>query len=166
MVSSLEIWFKFPKVTSCSRIKYVKNIFISATILIVALTIITVELTLVFNSVSDVYSIELTSQLIPLIIGIVSVGNSLNLMVIKAIKKVSDEEMKCNTTTADSALCHQIYPDWSNIVISVNAENTIVIRDGYDPDIGEPRPEQFSGVDLPLQDKTVEKGDKKSVSNL
>ena len=56
---------------------------------IVVWTIITIELTLKFNNVNGVYEIGSTGQLIPFIIGIVSMGKTLNAIWVILIKKVS-----------------------------------------------------------------------------
>ena len=66
--------------------------FLLITLAIVVWTIITVESTLVYNSISGVYSIGTTGQLIPFIIGIVGMGKTINSIIISAIKKVSFEQ--------------------------------------------------------------------------
>ena len=74
------------------RTKHFKVFFIVTTVCTVIWTIIAVELTLSFNSISDVYTIESTGQLIPFVIGIVGLGKTLNSITIDAIKKVSRSE--------------------------------------------------------------------------
>ena len=56
---------------------------------IVIWTIITVELTLSYNSVNGVYSIQSTAQLIPFIIGIFSIGKTVNSIMVRSIKEAS-----------------------------------------------------------------------------
>ena len=51
-------------------------------------TILSIELTLVFNSVTSVYSIDSTGQLIPFIIGVVGMGKTMNSITVKLIKKL------------------------------------------------------------------------------
>lgn len=63
--------------------------FLLVTLIIVVLFIVTIEMTLVYNSVGGVYTIESTGQLIPFIIGIISVGKTLNAITIDTIKRVS-----------------------------------------------------------------------------
>ena len=50
--------------------------------------VITIELTLSFNQASGVYDIDSTGQLIPFVIGIVSMGKTLNALWVDLIKKV------------------------------------------------------------------------------
>jgi len=82
-----------------------KIFLVLATIFTITLTIISVELTLAYNSISGVYTIESTGQLIPLIIGIVGVGRTLNAITINCIKKVSRELPKDQIALAYAVLC-------------------------------------------------------------
>jgi hypothetical protein len=82
-----------------------KVCFLLTTLAIVIWAITTVGLTLVCESGSDVYTVKSTGQLIPFIIGI----------------------CLCNFSQRD------VHP-WSNIAISVNARNMVVIRDSNDAD--------------------------------
>ena len=50
--------------------------------------VITIELTLKFNHLNDIYDLNSTGQLIPFIIGIVSMGKTLNALWVDLIKKV------------------------------------------------------------------------------
>ena len=50
--------------------------------------VITIELTLNFNHASGIYDIDSTGQLIPFVIGIVSMGKTLNALLVDLIKKV------------------------------------------------------------------------------
>lgn len=63
---------------------------------IIVWIIITIELTLKFNHASGVYNIDSTGQLIPFVIGIVSMGKTLNALWVYLIKKV------CFIRTMDS----------------------------------------------------------------
>ncbi|MCJ1395507.1 hypothetical protein MMC18_008393 [Xylographa bjoerkii] len=108
-------------------------LLILTTVSIVVWTIIAIELTLVFNSVSGVYNIESTGQLIPFIIGIFSLGKTLNLFSIGLIKKN--------------------FPNWSKITIGVNAQNRIVIKDLADTDAGLTLRNGALPHDIPLQDR-------------
>ena len=75
-----------------------KVFFLLATVIIVILIIIAVELTLVYNSISGVYVIESTGQLISFIIGVVSVEKTTNSIAINVIQKISRERIKHRMT--------------------------------------------------------------------
>ncbi|KAL8787693.1 MAG: hypothetical protein Q9195_007649 [Heterodermia aff. obscurata] len=69
---------------------------------IIVWIVVTIELTLKFNHASGIYDLDSTGQLIPFIIGIVSMGKTLNALWVDMIKKIE---------------------------IGVNARNMMVIRD-------------------------------------
>ena len=89
-----------------TRVTRLKVFFLLITLAIVIWTIITVELTLVYNSISGVYTIESTGQLIPFIIGIVGVGKTVDSIMINVIKKVSHEQFKHTMTSAHAISRH------------------------------------------------------------
>ena len=51
-------------------------------------SIITVELTLIYNSISGVYTIRSTGQLIPFITGVAGLGKTMHELFIDSIKRV------------------------------------------------------------------------------
>lgn len=61
---------------------------ISITSGVIVWSILAIELTLRWNSVTDVYEVQSTGQLIPLIIGVASSMKMFNMLALKYIKKV------------------------------------------------------------------------------
>ena len=90
--------------------------------------VITIELTLKFNQVSGVYDINSTGQLIPFVIGIVSMGKTLNALWVEMIKKVWII-LATQSYWEENMTLNQHYTNWDKIEIGMNARNMMVIRD-------------------------------------
>lgn len=65
-----------------------KSILLFVAVGIVIWSIITVELTLLYNSISGIYTIRSTGQLIPFIIGVAGLGKTMHELLIDSIKRV------------------------------------------------------------------------------
>ena len=70
------------------RTQSLKSISLFVAIGMVIWSIITVELTLMYNSISSVYTIRSTGQLIPFITGVAGFGKTMHELFIASIKKV------------------------------------------------------------------------------
>ncbi|KAL6716375.1 hypothetical protein ACLMJK_005941 [Lecanora helva] len=105
------------------------------TLFIVIWTILTVELTLAYNSISGVYKIDSTGQLIPFTIGVIGLGKTINSMIINIIKKT--------------------YPNWQHIDLWVDEHGRVGIRDIPD---NEPNPPQSKDTQNVMMHDMVPEG--------
>lgn len=83
-----------------------RNLFLLISLAIFVWTILTVELTLFFNSVSGVYNIQSTGQLIPFIIGIFGLSKTVNSIMVESIKEASSRIFVVSKNRANISVCH------------------------------------------------------------
>jgi hypothetical protein len=74
-------------INMCSQSAKLELLTVSA--VIIALTVISIELTLKWNAISDVYDIESTGQLIPFITGLVGLLKTMSQLEVQHINYVS-----------------------------------------------------------------------------
>ena len=88
------------------RAKILRNLFLLISLAIFVWTILAVELTLFFNSVSGVYSIKSTGQLIPFIIGVFGVSKTVNSIMVRSIKEAGSRISLVSRNRANISVCH------------------------------------------------------------